>query len=354
MKQLNDHSSRNDNWIIAELTPMNFLLSMMIVFHHAFTVNVNFNGTLNPFNYGMTVSIQRFMYNLSECAVPMFFFLSAYLFYRTFDGTWQRYKEKMRRRFFSLLIPYIIFCSFGYIKHVIAANLGEANFTDWIHSLWICDTMPLWFIRELMALSILAPVLFRIKKRIYLILVISLICVALVAIGVVPYRSFLYWIPVYLMGAKINETSTLELKAQFSKRNVHLLFYVALLIYIFWSWCLPNGIKRVDMDWVIRLDFISFRLLTPMFLLYVMYILFESNVREKYYMRYSFFVYCMHFPVITILGIMLDRVVGIEWYMEMFKYIIIVIMSYTICVVMAMTLQRFMLPLWRIINGGRK
>lgn len=118
-----------NQFILSTLIPTNFLLSLMIVFHHSFTVDINYNGSFEWSSYGITVSIQRFMYNLSECAVPMFYFLSAYLFYRTFDGSWSQYKEKIKRRFFSLFIPYIIFCTFGYIKHLVATRtLGGGKF----------------------------------------------------------------------------------------------------------------------------------------------------------------------------------------------------------------------------------
>lgn len=98
---------------LAILPQINFLLSLLIVFHHGFISIVRYNGSFSPFSYGLTVSIERYLYNISECAVPFFFFLSAYLFYRTYDGSWSQYLYKIKRRFWSLLIPYIIFGTIG-------------------------------------------------------------------------------------------------------------------------------------------------------------------------------------------------------------------------------------------------
>ena len=101
---------------LAILPQINFLLSLLVVFHHGFISIVRYNGSFSPFSYGLTVSIERYLYNISECAVPFFFFLSAYLFYRTYDGSWSQYLYKIKRRFWSLLIPYIIFGTIGYVK----------------------------------------------------------------------------------------------------------------------------------------------------------------------------------------------------------------------------------------------
>ena len=110
------------NPLLDNLNLINFSLSLLIVFHHAFTVNIDYNGSFSPKSYGFTISLQRMLYNFSECAVPMFYFLSAYLFYRSFDGSLKQYKEKIYRRFYSLLVPYVIFCTFGFIKHLTVAG----------------------------------------------------------------------------------------------------------------------------------------------------------------------------------------------------------------------------------------
>lgn len=343
-----------NQFILSTLIPTNFLLSLMIVFHHSFTVDINYNGSFEWSSYGITVSIQRFMYNLSECAVPMFYFLSAYLFYRTFDGSWSQYKEKIKRRFFSLFIPYIIFCTFGYIKHLVATRtLGGANFIDWIQSLWICDTMPLWFIRELMALSLLAPVLYMLKQRPIISFFISIIIVVLISLGIVLYRSFVYWIPVYLMGSMLNNLDIDEIKNTFRDKTTRYSMTCLGVFYLIWSWYLPNGILTADMSTLQNLAFIMFRIATPFILLFVMFMMYQYKVKGRQFMRYSFFVYCMHFPVITILGIILERLIGSSWSIELVKYFLIVFSSYSICVIVAIALQTYMPRLWYILNGSR-
>ena len=70
-------------------------------------------------------------------------------------------------------------------------------------------------------------------------------------------------------------------------------------------------------------------------------------------MHYSFFVYCMHAPVIALLGLLYDRVFIEFLDVELVKYIFIVIFANTFCVLVAMFLERYIPWGWIILNGKR-
>ena len=213
--------------------------------------------------------------------------------------------------------------------------------------------MPLWFIRELIALSLLAPVFYRILQSKLLLVVICVLVVFFVSIGIVPYRSFIYWIPVYLMGAKLNNLKLNSIYCMIENHS-NLIFLGLLIIYIVWAWFLPNGIFRHDMAWYQNLDFVLFRIFTPIVFLPLMCYVTRKNMKKKEWMNYSFFVYCMHFPVITILRLIMDRVHGFSCNLDLVKYFLIVFLSYSICVIMGMTIRRYLPSVWFVINGHRK
>lgn len=117
-------------------------------------------------------SIQVFLAEvLPHIAVPVFVFFSGFLFFYKTDFCLKVYAEKIRRRTKSLLIPYLIWCAFGY---VLAALQGQCSWTlrnfifgfwdttAWmelpshIHAAFPAD-MPLWFVRDLMVVTMLAP-----------------------------------------------------------------------------------------------------------------------------------------------------------------------------------------------------
>ena len=339
--------------LLKVLLPVNFLLSLLIVFHHGFTIDVSYNGSFKPETYGTNVAIQRYMYNLSECAVPVFFFISAYLFYRTFDGTWSNYKEKINRRFFSLLVPYIIFCTLGYIKSLVFnGGLGGCNLSNWLLSLWESNTMPLWFIRELMALSLLTPIFWKLLKHPVWAILICMFIVFLNSLGYISYRSFVYWIPVYMMGAALNSKKAYEM---LNLRQVCRSYFgiIAVLCYFVVAWFLPNGIARQEMTIGQNTAFALFRLITPVIWLVIIDWLSILKIKEHRFMRYSFFVYCMHAPIITLLTLIYTKTVTRLIDVEIVQYVSVILGAYFFCVLLAMALQQYVPWLWSVLNGKR-
>lgn len=347
------HVFEAGNIVLSVLTPVNFLLSFLIVFHHGFTMNIDYNGNFAPSSYGMTMAIERYMYNLSECAVPVFFFISAFLFYRTFDGTWINYKKKMKRRIRSLLVPYLIFCTLGYVKSLVFnGGLGGYNFSDYLLSLWESNTMPLWFIRELIALSLLAPIFWQLLKRPVLAIFICIFMVILTSLGYIPYRSFFYWIPVYMMGAAMNYINADD---GFILRKVSRSYIgiTMVLAYAIVAWFLPNGIARQEMTIGQNTAFALFRLSTPVIWLVIIDWLSILKVKEHRFMNYSFFVYCMHAPIITLLTLIYTKTVTRLIDVEIVQYVSVIFGAYFFCVLLAMALQQYVPWLWSVLNGKR-
>ena len=114
---------------------------------------------------------------LSDNGVASFFFISGYLFFAGEPMTRERYKKKVYKRVFSLLIPYILW-NVLYLLFIRAhylpvfsslfPRMQEVGFTmTWGQMLkgMFFTASPhnasLWFIRELMTCVILVPLLYR-------------------------------------------------------------------------------------------------------------------------------------------------------------------------------------------------
>ena len=95
---------------------------------------------------------------LTDCAVPMFFVISGYLFFlRQDDGfTWAQYKAKMLRKCKTLLLPFFIWNILGalsYPSRFIDATLTEKLLGFWSQRMewgsWAGPwDGPLWFLRD--------------------------------------------------------------------------------------------------------------------------------------------------------------------------------------------------------------
>lgn len=140
---------------------LRFPLAILVVYLHIAPV-------FNPWDTPADVNpvyfhINRTICLIAACAVPTFFFISAYLIsYKTDKLTLQGYKSVLIKRFLTLFVPYLIWnlISCGYLAatHQLEGMptlgfvfLRPANF-------------PLWFIRNLIVLVILYPVFILFAK----------------------------------------------------------------------------------------------------------------------------------------------------------------------------------------------
>ena len=160
----------NQDYFSKKVTFLNVMLTFFIVLLHSET----------PIRFGLILDSSYPLiyatYTVVQIGVPMFFFISAILFYR--GCSFSNLEDKYERRVHSLLIPYLLWNTIfvfvyvalthipflqarmnmppdtlGSVKNVLAAI---------IHS----RCTPLWFVKDLMLLTLLAPVILMLLKDI--------------------------------------------------------------------------------------------------------------------------------------------------------------------------------------------
>lgn len=134
-----------------------------------------FNNNLQDFISGM----------LGRCAVPLFYMISGYLFFLNTDGGMVSVFGKMHKRVRTLLVPYLIGCIFTPLFLVIIENVPGANsfmngggMTSVIKELSVIETIKytffsapngspwafhLWFLRDLLVIVCVSPILYLIR-----------------------------------------------------------------------------------------------------------------------------------------------------------------------------------------------
>lgn len=135
-----------------------------------------------------------------DFAVPIFFIISGYLFFLKFDQwDWRKYGAKMKRRVGTLLLPYVAWNIYYLLmwntftlKQIASGKTGMGALWNLVernrgigHLLWDCHTgsswgyniwgqelffegpvaAHLWYIRNLMVVVALAPLLYYLIKR---------------------------------------------------------------------------------------------------------------------------------------------------------------------------------------------
>lgn len=107
---------------------------------------------------------------LSGIVVPLFFFISGFLFFFHSDFSKQTYIHKLRKRIYTLLIPYLFWNLIPFIINLSNLLSSESLMSDiWIelrHNFWGCyGNYPLWFLRNLIIVTLFTPILYCFIKH---------------------------------------------------------------------------------------------------------------------------------------------------------------------------------------------
>lgn len=165
------------------------LCTLMVIFRHSRNL-IAFWGTENISN---TCSfIENGVSTLTEVAVPYFFLVSGFFFFRNNYCKKKEYSAMILKKGKTLLAPYIIWNIIGFVILWLAGSWVNDNptsvnsLTAFFEGLLLSDyDGPLWYVRNLMMMMILAPlygwILQTNKPVLY---------------GVVGIGLFLWWWPV--------------------------------------------------------------------------------------------------------------------------------------------------------------
>lgn len=186
---------------------LNVMATILIVLLHSET----------PLRFGQELTLESYPFifcvlHLTDVAVPLFFFISALLFYRKCE--WQDIPTKLYRRIFSLLIPFLlwnlIFVAIYFALRKIPFTASRMNLVDsldtakdWLLAIWHTKFTPLWFIKYLIFFNLLSPAILLLIKNKWVGM--TALLALLVAVGRLGLGSFSLWYsaPIYLAGALV-------------------------------------------------------------------------------------------------------------------------------------------------------
>lgn len=342
----------NNNYFSRKLVSYNFLLSIFVIILHAT------NTTIYPLKDNMGVSgvifywFQEYIAVLGLIAVPSFFIISGYLFYRNFsiDKVWIKYKSRL----FSLLVPYIIWNFISFLFFSIITNLpfiGDRmsmdkvvfNIGNLLDAIISGRYNVLWFVQNLIIFVILSPIIYLLmqKKNVG----IPLLGVITLLNFVIPQGEYglVYCSGYYLFGALvgIHYTNLISIK---SHKIVSILSVLTLLILCF------VGMKT-NIVYYLPLRFLLLLILAIFG--WISFDLITYPCENYWWIKVSFFMYCSHSLIlesIEKLGLILfgKTLIG-----AIICYIFAPIFTVIIILVIARVLQKNFNKLWIVITGAR-
>lgn len=205
------------------ITLLRFPLTAFIVMYHCFCM-------MKPHNQPLYAAlVYPFGLMMGETGVPAFFFISGYLFFAS-----QRcYGEKLKARASSLLLPYILWNGLilsiyftllliGHPQDIAGKSIANYQFADYLRAFidrgqWdngngqpmLC---PFWYVRNLIVLSIAAPLiqyLVRDTKGIFMLMVLLVWWISIPYNGMIAQSMLFFSLGAYFSVNYISPILTL-------------------------------------------------------------------------------------------------------------------------------------------------
>ena len=294
-----------------------FFLSVLVVLLHSVNLAADDNALAELVRLGgasLPACIQNFFSNtLGQAAVPGFFLLSAYLFYRTLQS-FSGIPGKWRRRAGSLLIPFFLWNFLYYILYALGGRAAVDLPTLAAGVLQYRFNPVFWYLWQLILLTVLAPAIWLLTNRLWtgavsLVLVLLLIYFQ----ADIPFinEDALFY---YLLGAcwarhgkKYFECILYTGDNIFDSKDrvrreilwkpllLCLVFLLVTAIFGFWrSVCLIAAAVRP-----LVLSTVLYRISMAQFFWFALACL--PLPRPRQWMQESFLLYALHYPVVRLL-----------------------------------------------------
>jgi surface polysaccharide O-acyltransferase-like enzyme len=182
-----DGEMPNDNKPSSRIEILRFPLIVGVVFIHNYAAAVGqIEAPTGASHDDACVQFVRFFVSrgVAQVAVPLFFMISGYLFFLG-EWSWEKYAGKLKRRLHTLLIPYLFWNLLTLGVLAFAESLPQMKMVAFstrfppVHSFSCFDYLnalfgltvlypisaQFWFIRDLMALVVLAPAIYFLFAR---------------------------------------------------------------------------------------------------------------------------------------------------------------------------------------------
>lgn len=348
-------------------------LSISVVLLHSYYLEVLSCGEGRFLSNFLSAGICR-------VAVPTFFLMSGYLFFKGFDEwNWSKWTYKLRRRITTLLIPYFLWNIIALFAQFIRMSLKGIPYTvkgylsdyGWLRIFWDKNQVggssytnilgyeipvgglpmdnALWFVRDLMVVCIAAPLVYLYVRKTG---VKGLVVLALLSL-------FSIWIPMsgfssaaflfFSIGAYISLKGKGLVQTSVEYGKVSITISGVLLICVLIS----NYYFTSLYSYLCTLFTISGSLAT----IYIISKLAQSE-KIKIYPEFgpiSFFIFALHAAtLLSFVGMVVTKFISPEscigYY---FDYFIITVMTTLICLFLYFLLKKICPQLLSLLVGGR-
>lgn len=375
---------------------LRFPLAILVVFVHSFGADIDVSELHASGLTGLAVyDYIRLFFSvvIARSAVPIFFIISGYLlFLKVEEYNKTVYISKLRKRWYSLVIPYfswivllilwtLMFKVGGILLHG-KPWIGILDYfqnNGYLHMLWDSSVwgerttwlgiethnsgpalLPFWYMRDLIIMVVISPAIYWFIKKIKFVFIILLLAIYTFDIkcslisGTLACASLFFSIGAYFALKKLDFTEALW-------KWRHLICPVAILLMIYQTYsgsAMGNTMSLMIHPWLVIIQ--SFAIIIVASVLCRYQKVYETN---KKLARYSFFIYAFHPFILTYeikafkkIALLVDNQILISdtWYMMTLNYIAIPLICVGVCIGIYRFMLKFIPDVLEMIVGERK
>ena len=336
----------------------NVLATILVVSIHYHTKDF-----IPPLTVNANYWIQEFLTNgAARVAVPVFALISGFLFFCKYNGI-SDYGTNLKKRVHTIIIPFILCNLIVYVSEVgyVFFKTGEWAWGELDYSLYVIFLSPiaiqLWFIRDLILLFVISPVLFFFirKSGIFFLGILSFIW--LIDLELLPLLGGKYLISVETMtyfsiGAYLAQyqNNFINVLSQFRRDILFILIvlYISLLVIRIY-------IDPFHLNWyydrytIYSLIIQNMSILIGVFLILLLSYNLRENKRLLSLSVFTFFVYLYHlYPLSRVVNKTADM-----FLIDQYKFYLTVPLSLIITFGLAVFLSKYLPSLYGLLVGGR-
>ena len=317
---------------------------------------------------------------ITPSATGLLFLISGFLYFINVDGkfTMQMYREKTRKRIITLLIPYLVWNGISLIYTIVTQITrwqikGKAIDFNILSSFWACHSwgegclnilgqpmpmtgpidLPLWFLRDLIVVSLFAPVVFYLLKKMKSIFPIAMVLLYISQLWTSAPGFSIHAFMFFSVGAYMAMYKhDFQLFGSLISNSLVTIF--ALILTVVSTALYPRSFE--DLRYVQQLDTLF---LASSMIWIANILLSRSSIRfPKLISESTFYVYAVHACGIiiapTTIILSLEKLITSQnEYLLVFLYLISPFLVYGISLLYYQITKRLFKPLMPILTGNR-
>lgn len=348
-----------------KISYLHFIMSVLVILIHSINNETKFERFFSIDN------------GIGQFAVPLFFIISGFLFFRNIKST-NDAVEKLKKRVYTLLIPYLLWNLIYYAIHLFLKPGSGISIAEIMDAAFTYKYNPaFWFMYQLILLSIISPVLYFILNMGWknplrgvtvfaMAIIVIVLAELIVAFGIdIPYineDAFIYYVCGYFLATLYSKGKI----ALISKKNVLTCLFLFALTFIVNRYIYHSLLSNPKYYNPFISTIILVRLCGAMLIFYFFDLIFSYDSVPKF-MSQTFFLYAIHYMIVKAMIILMKYFmykfipVGIMvGSLDLYTIIecTVFVLSPVVCVVINYYLSRFMMKRfskqYNVLVGNRR